>query len=131
MLIAFANDDVARRARAAAAAGMLERHVQVLGNVEKRFGLAVMRVRQLAGFEFDDSRLAVDDERYFGHTVARLKPRAPFERFASRSLVLTTGPRSCRPAPPGPNDSSSPRPGAGSCRSGRESTSESSHGPTR
>ena len=37
--------------------------MEILGDVEKRLGLAVMRVRQLAVLELDDRGLAVDDER--------------------------------------------------------------------
>ena len=53
VLLALADDDVAGRAGAAAAAGVLERDVEVLGDVEKRLRLAVMRVRQLAVLELD------------------------------------------------------------------------------
>ena len=53
VLRAFADDHVTGGAGAAAAAGVLERHVEVLGDVEKRLGLAVMRVRKLAVLELD------------------------------------------------------------------------------
>src|SRR4051812_34100671 len=43
VLVAFPDDDVAGRAGAAAAAGVLERHVKVLREIEKRLGLAVIR----------------------------------------------------------------------------------------
>src|SRR6185295_2424702 len=69
MLGALADEDVAGRARAAAAAGVLERDVEVLGDVEKRLGLAVMRVGERSALELDGPRLAVDDERDFGHRV--------------------------------------------------------------
>src|SRR5262249_55713414 len=67
VLGAFADEDVAGRTRAAAAARVLERDIEVLGDVEERFGLAVMRVRQLAALELDRRRLAVDDESHFRH----------------------------------------------------------------
>ena len=51
----------------AAAARVLVRHVKMLGKVEKRLGLAVIRVRNLSVFELDDGRLAVDDVGDFGH----------------------------------------------------------------
>src|SRR6185436_5192507 len=67
MLRALADDDMARRAGAAAAAGVLERDVEVFREVEKRLGLAVVRVRHLAVLERDDRRLAVDEESDLGH----------------------------------------------------------------
>src|SRR5207302_150057 len=47
MLFAFADDDVAGRAGAAAAAGVLEWDVEVLRDIEERLGLSVVRIRQL------------------------------------------------------------------------------------
>ena len=67
VLRAFVDDDVARRAGAAPAARVLERNAEILGDVEERLGLAVMRVRQLAVLELDGLRFAVDDESDFGH----------------------------------------------------------------
>jgi hypothetical protein len=58
---------MARRARAVAAACVLETEIEMLRDVEKRFRLAVIRVRQLAVLEFNGFRLAVDDESDFGH----------------------------------------------------------------
>ena len=86
VLRALADDDVTRRARAAAAARVLERHVEVLGDVEKRLRLAVVRIRQLAVLELDGRRLAVDDEGDFGHinhTFSGCQLSA-VERFSSR-----------------------------------------------
>ena len=57
LLLAFLDDHVAGRAGAAAAAGVLERDAEVLRDVEKRFRLAVMRIRKLAVLELDGLRL--------------------------------------------------------------------------
>src|SRR5262249_48452605 len=67
VLRALADDDVARRAGATAAARMLERNIEVLGDVEERLGLAMVRVRQLPTLELDGRRFAVDNEGHFGH----------------------------------------------------------------
>src|SRR5207244_1068785 len=69
VLLALANDDMARGARAASPACVLEWHAEVLGEVEERLWLAVVRVRQLPVLELDDRRLAVDDERDLGHIL--------------------------------------------------------------
>jgi hypothetical protein len=50
---AVADDDVAGRARAAAPAGVLERHVEIFGDIEKRLGFPVMGIRQLPSFKLD------------------------------------------------------------------------------
>src|SRR5207247_8816560 len=64
------DDDVAGCAGAAAAAGVLERHATILGHVEKRLRLAMVRIRQPPRFEFHGLRLAVDDEGDFRHDAA-------------------------------------------------------------
>jgi tetratricopeptide (TPR) repeat protein len=46
---------------------VLQRHVEVLRNVEKGLGLAVVRVRQLPRLELDRLRLTVDDKRDLRH----------------------------------------------------------------
>jgi len=58
---------VAGRAGAAAAAGVLERHMKVFREIEKRLRLAMVRVRDLPVLELDDRRLAVDDVGDFRH----------------------------------------------------------------
>ncbi len=53
MLGAVPDDHVARRARAASAAGVLERDMEMLGDIEERLRLPVMRIRQIAVLELD------------------------------------------------------------------------------
>src|SRR5436190_11267236 len=77
MLLALADDDVAGRAGTAATAGMFERDVEVLRDVEERLGFAVMRVRQLAVLELDGLRFAVDDECDLWHMCYLADLRAP------------------------------------------------------
>ena len=62
MIESFFDPHVARRARAASAAGMLKMDSEVHGDVEQRFRLSMIVVWQLAGFELDRLRraLAVD-----------------------------------------------------------------------
>jgi hypothetical protein len=58
---------VAGRAGTAATAGVFERNVEVLGDIEKRLGFAVMAIRQLSVLELDRDRFVVDDEGNFRH----------------------------------------------------------------
>jgi hypothetical protein len=67
MLFPFTDDHMTGRAGAAAAARVLERDAQVLGDVEKRLGLAVVRIRQLAMLELHGLCLAVNNECNFWH----------------------------------------------------------------
>jgi hypothetical protein len=46
---------------------VLERNVEILGDIQERLRLAVVRVRQLAVLELHDGRFAVDDVGDFGH----------------------------------------------------------------
>ena len=47
---------------------VVQRHLfEVLGDVEQRLGLAVMRVRQRRQIDLDGLRLPVDDECHFRH----------------------------------------------------------------
>src|SRR5262249_5389423 len=83
-----ADDDVARRARAIAAAGVLETEVEVLRDVEERLGFAVVRVRQLAVLELHGLLLAVNDEGNFRHHISltfRPDKAACTERFMASS----------------------------------------------
>src|SRR5262249_11892994 len=96
VLRAFPDDDVAGRAGAAGGAGVLEAEIEMLRHVEKRFRLAVVRVRELAVLELHRLFFAVDDEGDLGHVRCR------------RRSAPTT-----RPAPSG---SSPPPPGAWSLR---------------
>ena len=59
----FGHDDVARSAGAVSAAGMFQMDSEVQADVEKRFGLAVLVVRQFSRLELDG--LAVNG--YLGH----------------------------------------------------------------
>src|ERR1051325_5199289 len=104
---ALPDDDVAGRAGATPAAGVLERNIEILGDVEERLRFAMVRVRQLARLELDCLRLAVDDERDFWH-MKRLELIAD-----SCSLTATSSRYSSPREPPGPIGSSGlPRGGA-------------------
>src|SRR5262249_812056 len=88
VLFSLFDDHVAGRAGAAAAAGVLEGDAEILGQIEKRFGLAVMGVRHLTVLELDDRLLAVDDVCDFGHVIARLKPsRSICQRVRATSVI--------------------------------------------
>src|SRR5215213_4946195 len=78
MLLALLDDDVTGCTGAAAAAGMFERDVEVLRDVEERLRLAMVRVRQLAVLELDGLRFAVDDECDLWHMFVRRRKDPPY-----------------------------------------------------
>src|SRR5262249_34080332 len=96
VLSALSDDDVAGRAGAVAAARVLEAEIEVLRDVEKRLRLSVIRVRELAGLEFDRLLLAVDDDGVLGHTHYISFTRRPDSAACTERFILTSA--GCRVA---------------------------------
>src|SRR5207247_208011 len=60
----------------------------VLGEVKKRFRLAVVRVRQRAVLELDHGRLTIDDVGYFRHIGSSFEVRRSAFWFYTSSTLL-------------------------------------------